>query len=645
MCGIAGFLFAPLQGRSPDESRRTLQAMADAIRHRGPDDGGVWFDAEAGIGLAHRRLSIIDLSTDGHQPMFSASQRYAMVFNGEVYNYRELRAELTLRGQTFRGHSDTEVLLGAIEAWGLDEALRRTNGMLALALWDRQERRLHLARDRIGKKPLYYGWLGTTLVFGSELKALFAHPDFRLDIDSGSLALFLRHGYVPGPWSILRGIYKLLPGSVLSLDVSAAANGSGGHDPDAAARRYWDPRRILLAAAGDPLPEDASVAIDGLDALLRDAVALRMHAEVPLGAFLSGGIDSSLVVAMMQAQSSRPVLTYSIGFRDAGDDEAPHARAIARYLGTEHTELYVTGERALELVPQLPRLFDEPFADSSQIPTCLVSQLARQSVKVALSGDGGDELFAGYPRYQRALRVWRLLDAVPRPLRGGLEWLLGSYARREARVSKLAKAAAELGARCPADVYRNRMSRWRHPGQLVRGTAEHATPFTRGDRQLPSTDVVHQFMYLDLVTYLPEDILAKVDRASMSVGLEARAPLLDHRVVEFAFRVPTSLKLRDGQQKWLLRELLRRYLPQSLIRRPKSGFAAPVGAWLKGPLRPWAEELLDPARIEREGFLAPGPVAGVWSEYLGGQRKWHTHLWNVLMFQAWLEWARSRGGV
>ncbi len=643
MCGIAGFLSAEAS-TSPHgaDPHRILDAMTDALEHRGPDDRGIWHDADTGIGLGHRRLSIIDLSADGHQPMFSASQRYAIVFNGEIYNYRDLSAELTRLGQRFRGHSDTEVLLAAIETWGLEEALRRSNGMLAIALWDRQERRLHLARDRIGKKPLYYGWLGNTIVFGSELKSFFAHPSFDLRIDRNSLALFLRHGYVPGPWSILQDIYKLPPGSSVTLTTADAASGGAGHSPHDACRRYWDSRQVLGAAVADPIRADTAATIDMLDTLLRDAVAMRMHADVPLGAFLSGGVDSSLVVAMMQAQSSRPVQTYSIGFNDSKNNEAPEARAIATHLGTDHTELYVTGETALELVPDLPRLFDEPFADSSQIPTCLVSQLARQSVKVALSGDGGDELFAGYLRYQRALRVSRTLGRIPAPVRNALAWTLRSHANREARVNKLAMVAAELHTKSSADIYLNRMSRWRNPTSLVRDSREHATAFTREDLQLPGKDVAHGLMYLDLVTYLPEDILAKVDRASMAVGLEARAPLLDYRVVELAFRIPTALKLRDGQQKWILRELLRRYLPETLIKRPKTGFAAPVSAWLSGALRPWAQALLDPSRIAHEGYLSPAPVADLWSQYLAGQRKWHTHLWNVLMFQAWLEWAQQQ---
>ncbi|HEY5810104.1 MAG TPA: asparagine synthase (glutamine-hydrolyzing) [Povalibacter sp.] len=647
MCGITGFLsadaFTPrTNGSSAEDPARILDAMADTLAHRGPDDRGTWIDADAGIGLGHRRLSIIDLSADGHQPMVSASQRYVIVFNGEIYNYRALSAELAARGHQFRGHSDTEVLLAAVEAWGLDEALRRANGMFAIALWDRSERVLHLARDRIGKKPLFYGWLGNSLVFASELKAFFAHPQFELQVDPDSLALFLRHGYVPAPWSILRRVFKLLPGSRLALRAQDVAAGAGAHDPHRSCTRYWNAQEILGAAVANPLRASTDETLNELDSLLRDAVASRLFADVPLGAFLSGGIDSSLVVALMQAQSARPVRTFSIGFHDPRRNEAPEARAVAEHLGTDHTELYVTGESALELVPEMPRLFDEPFADSSQIPTFLVARLARQSVKVALSGDGGDELFAGYMRYQRALRVWQVHQSVPAPLRKGLAWALRTQTTRESRVSKLAKVAAELQADSPAGIHLNRMSRWRNPTSVVPGAKEHPTPFTRAEWQLPGGDVAHALMYLDLVTYLPEDILVKVDRATMAVGLEARAPLLDYRVVELAFRIPTDLKLRDNQQKWILRQLLRRYLPDTLIKRPKIGFGAPVGAWLEGPLRPWAQDLLDPARISREGYLLAGPIAALWQEFLGGQRKWHTHLWNVLMFQAWLEWARQR---
>lgn len=660
MCGLTGFLRGAASGSSgseragawPADPARVLDAMADALTHRGPDDRGTWLDTEAGVALGHRRLSIIDLSPDGHQPMAAASRRYQIVFNGEIYNYRALAAELTQLGHRFRGHSDTEVLLAAIESWGLHETLRRANGMFAIALWDRQERVLHLARDRIGKKPLFYGWSDRTLLFGSELKALLAHPQFQPRVDSGSLALFLRHDYVPAPWSMLQDVFKVLPGTVISFTPADVARGAGGFSPQAASRYYWNPQQVLQQSLDQPLSVGTEEAIQELDELLRDAVALRMHADVPLGAFLSGGTDSSVVVALMQAQATRPVQTFSIGFDDPRHDEARHARAVATHLNTDHTELYVTGTDALGVVPELPHMFDEPFADSSQIPTFLVSRLARQQVTVALSGDGGDELFCGYGRYRRALSVWQWRQRLPGGVRRALAASVGRYAQREARTSKLGQLASELRANSAAAVYLNRVSRWRAPGTVVRGGHEHPTAFTDSTQWLQRADTAHELMFLDLLTYLPEDILTKVDRSTMAVSLEARAPLLDYRVVEFAFRVPLSMKLRPneppaGRQKWLLKQLLRRYLPDELVFRTKQGFGAPVSGWLKGPLRDWAQAQLDPARLSSEGHFEAARIADIWREFLDGERKWHTHLWNVLMFQGWLEWVgeqvRRRG--
>ena len=635
MCGISGFLAGE---DLPAEHGRALDAMTDTLAHRGPDDRGTWLDAEAGVGLGHRRLSIIDLSPEGRQPMHSPSQRYVIVFNGEIYNYRQLGAELRQRGIVFRGHSDTEVMLSAIEQWGLEAALERANGMFAMAIWDRADRRLHLARDRVGKKPLYYGWAGTTLLFGSELKALIANPEFAPRVDQDALALFLRHDYVPAPWSILQGVFKLLPGTILSLARRDVARGASQHSPRRDSRHYWNTREVLGSALRSPLATGPAEATTQLDELLRDAVAMRMHADVPLGAFLSGGTDSSTVVALMQAQASRPVRTFSIGFPDPRHDEAQQARAVARHLGTDHTELYVSGSDALALVPELPRMFDEPFADSSQIPTALVARLARAHVTVALSGDGGDELFCGYGRYTRALRVWEWHRRTPPRLRRALAATLGRHAYREARDSILAQLAGELDAESAAAIYLNRVSRWRFPGNVVRNAHEPGTPFTDEALQVSTADTAHALMYLDFVTYLPEDILTKVDRTTMAVGLEARAPLLDYRVVEFAFRLPLAMKLRGKEQKWLLRQVLRRYVPGELVDRPKRGFGAPVDGWLRGPLREWATELLDPARMEREGHFHVAPVQEIWNEFLAGRRKWHTHLWNVLMFQEWLAW-------
>jgi len=649
MCGLTGF-WEMAARRKEAELCRTVQEMAETLHHRGPDDGGEWADAGAGIALGFRRLAIVDLSPAGHQPMASASERYIIAFNGEVYNFEALRQELM--GQSaapaFRGHSDTEVMLAAIEAWGLEAAVKRFVGMFALALWDRQERVLHLVRDRLGIKPLYYGWMGNTLLFGSELKALRAHPAFRPEIDRDVLTLLLRHNYIPAPYSIYKGIRKLPPGTILTL------RGTGEAEPVP----YWSVRDAAAAGLADPFSGSEAEAADGLDALLREAVGMRMVADVPLGAFLSGGVDSSAVVALMQAQSSRPVQTFSIGFRESGYDEAPFAREVARHLGTDHTELYVSPEDAQAVIPTLPALYDEPFADSSQIPTFLVSQLARRRVTVSLSGDGGDELFAGYNRYFFAQNIWDrigwmptgvrqaaagTLTAVPPRTMDALAQRLGSVLPKHLRhggVSiKLAKIADIMRADCPDTIYKTLVSHWEQPASLVLGMdgGEPPTALTGKDRWRGLPDFTQRMMYMDLMSYLPDDILAKVDRASMAVSLEARVPLLDHRVVEFAWRLPLSLKIREGQGKWLLRQVLYRYVPREMIERPKMGFGVPIDAWLRGPLRDWAEALLDERRLREEGFFEPAPIRAKWDEHLSGRRNWQYHLWDVLMFQAWHE--------
>jgi len=659
MCGLSGFFMpAGLAANADGVARR----MADAITHRGPDDAGVWIDEAAGIALAHRRLSILDLSPAGHQPMASSSGRYVIAFNGEIYNHLDLRAELakvgsdeTPRSQSpggaarfWRGHSDTETLLAAFEAWGIEATLKKCVGMFALALWDRETRSLTLARDRLGEKPLYYGWQGEAFLFGSELKALRAHPAFRGEIDRDALALYLRHNYVPAPYSIYRGIAKLPPGSWLTL----AADAPVGASP--APSFYWRARDAAEAGVRSDL-DDAS-AVNALDALLRHAIGGQMVADVPLGAFLSGGVDSSAVVALMQAQSQRPVQTFTIGFHETGYNEAEHAHAVAAHLGTEHTELYVTAEQAMAVIPRLPSLYDEPFADSSQIPTFLVSELARRHVTVSLSGDGGDELFGGYNRYLWASRIWRSLGWAPRPLRAalagvlttlppaawngvfsGLSVFLPQHWRYANPGDKLHKLAGILAVRSPEEIYLALVSHWQQPTSVVIGATEPATVLTDPKQWADVPDFESRMMYLDQMTYLPGDILTKVDRAAMGVSLETRVPLIDHRVVEFAWQLPLSMKIRDGQTKWLLRQVLYRHVPRELIERPKMGFGIPLDAWLRGPLRDWAEALLDEARLRQEGYFHPGPIRQKWAEHLSGQRNWAYHLWDVLMFQAWLE--------
>lgn len=646
MCGIVGLL---QDGLKPDQWECFLRSMTDSLVHRGPDDTGWWYDAEAGVGLGHRRLSIVDLSPLGHQPMASESGRYYITYNGEVYNFRELRKELQLLGCTFRGHSDTEVMLAAIEQWGLEHAVKRFVGMFAFALWDRKERVLHLVRDRLGIKPLYYGWLGKAFVLGSELKAFKAHPAFRGEIDRNALALMMCHSYIPAPYSIYKGIYKLLPGHILTLNRADIGSAS-------APTPYWTARDVAEDGAADPFVGSETEAVEYLDTLLRDAVKLRMVADVPLGAFLSGGVDSSTVVALMQAQSERPVKTFSIGFYEQSYNEAEHAKAVAKHLGTDHTELYVTPEQAMAVIPKLPTLYDEPFSDASQIPTFLVSELARRYVTVSLSGDGGDELFGGYNRYFWGRSIWQKIGWMPRGLRNAVtraltalspqSWealflklgpVLPEKVKQRNPGDKLHKLAEILAVESPEAMYRGLVSHWKNPAGVVVGAAESPTVLTDRNCWADLPDFTQRMMYLDLVSYLPDDILVKVDRASMGVSLEARVPLLDHRVVEFAWRVPLFMKIRNGQSKWLLRQVLYKYVPKELIERPKMGFGIPIDDWLRGPLRDWAEDLLSEERLKREGYLRPEPIRKLWKEHLSGKRNWQYHLWDVLMFEAWLE--------
>ena len=629
MCGIAGAWYP---GGNDQTTLIALgHRLGDAIAHRGPDDFGAWADAPAGLVLSHRRLAIVDLSPEGHQPMLSADERWVIAFNGEIYDHGAIRAELAALGHRFRGHSDTEVLLAAIAQWGVEAALARGNGMLAFAAWDRRERVLWLARDRLGKKPLYYGRSDGRFVFGSELAALRALPGFRADVDPDALALLLRFDYIPAPHSILRGVRKLPAGHLLRLDAAALRA-----DELPAPTSWWSALDAQRAAITRGFPRNEVDALDQLDLLLRDATALRMEADVPLGSFLSGGTDSSLVTALMQAQSTRPVRTYSIGFDNAVHDESEQAAAVAAHLGTAHTPLHVDGGAALDLVPELPRLFDEPFADSSQIPTTLLCRLTRQHVTVALSGDGGDELFFGYRRYARTLKNDALLRKLPR---AALAKLAGQPGER-ARLGGLAALRAELATGDVQGQARLRVSQWRQPEAVVLGARRLATAYDDPAAMPGVGSAGDALMALDTACYLPEDILTKVDRASMSVALEARAPLLDYRVAEFAWSLPMAMKWRDGELKVLPKRLLERYLPRELVYRSKAGFGAPVGDWLRGPLRDWAEAQLDEKRLREEGHFDPAPIRAIWREFQAGERKWHTHLWGVLMFQAWRETLR-----
>jgi asparagine synthase (glutamine-hydrolysing) len=651
VCGLTGFL--DTEGiRNDGELRALLDPMTERIRHRGPDDEGAWTDAASGVALGFRRLSIIDLSEQGHQPMASHDDRFVLIFNGEIYNYRDLRSELEGLGDRFRGTSDTEVMLEAFCRWGFEQTLQRLNGMFAIVLWDRRERKLHLARDRMGEKPLYYGWMGRVFLFGSELKALRAHPAFEPDVDREALALYLRYKYVPTPRSIYRGVAKLPPAAWLTIDPQRP-----GDRPSPKA--YWSVRAAAEAGLADPLKATELEATDQLESLLREAVGIRMHADVPLGAFLSGGVDSSTVVALMQSQSARPVKTFTIGLSEVGYDESAYARAVAERIGTDHTELVLTAREAMEVIPRLPAVYDEPFGDSSQVPTMLVSGLARGCVTVSLSGDGGDELFGGYNRHRLISSVWGRVGRLPRGARraasGALSLvpaeMLNRSLSRFPRLSrgeagqrpgdKLQKLAAALAVDGPEEMYLRLVSHWTDPGSIVLGTDEPITTVTDPGSWIRGLTDAERAMYLDAVTYLPDDILAKVDRASMAVGLEARVPFLDHRVVELAWRIPLGMKLRDGEGKWLLREVLRRYLPQGSFERPKAGFGVPIGEWLRGPLRGWAEALLQERRLRDEGFLDPAPVRRAWNEHLAGRHNHQYPLWDVLMFESWLDAERG----
>lgn len=626
MCGITGYLH-PVGLENAD----VIRSMTDALTHRGPDDAGVWSDGEGGVAFGHRRLAILDISPMGRQPMASACERYVICYNGEVYNYRTLRDELESLGHAFKGGSDTEVLLAAIVQWGVSEAVGRFVGMFAFALWDTRARELVLVRDRLGIKPLYYGTVGKAFVFGSEIKVLRAFPGFDSTVDRGALTLYFRHNYIPAPYSIHENVRKLEPGCILRV--------KPGESPRS--ERYWSAGEVWATGAADPFRGTEAEAVEQLEALLMDAVGCRMVSDVPLGAFLSGGIDSSLVVALMQAQNDRPVKTFSIGFHERGFNEAEYAKRVAAHLGTDHTELYLNVADMLDVIPSLPRYWDEPFADSSQIPTYYVSELARRHVTVSLSGDGGDELFAGYDRYFWSNRVRRMLG-VPLPLRRAavaLARLLpeGVFGAMGSLGQKVRWRLDGLQCEDFRSLYRFLLSHNKNPSGFVLSGHEPQTALT-GDVDVPG-DVFRRMTLWDTVSYLPDDILTKVDRASMAVSLEARVPLLDHRVVAFAARLPTSMKVRNGKGKHLLRQVLYRHVPEALVERPKMGFGIPMAHWLGHELRDWSEALLDERLVRQQGFLDHRAVRSMWEKFLAGETYYCHFLWDVLMFQAWLaEW-------
>ena len=639
MCGFAGFL-----SFNPSE-KQVLALMGAAIKHRGPDDCGVWLDASSGIGVAHQRLSILDLSSSGSQPMHSPSGRYCIVFNGEIYNHLDLRNDLT---QTvWRGTSDTETLLSGFDKWGILATIQRAVGMFAFAVWDKKTRELTLARDRIGEKPVYYGWHGqdneSSFIFGSELKALRQHPHFEDRIDPNSLSLYLRHSYVPSPYSIYKNTSKLAPGHILRVSLESK-------QPKLSP--YWSAVSAIEYGVDNLSTNSCDDLVTDLDHLLKTVIKQQMISDVPIGAFLSGGVDSSAIVSLMQTQSDRPVKTFSIGFYEAEYNEAVHAKAVAKHIGTEHTELYLTPGQSMEVIPKLPELYDEPFSDSSQIPTFLVSELAKQYVTVALTGDGGDELFCGYNRYKFTNDLWGKLNHLPMFLRKAASYAINKVSTdRWDQLSKsvpkslhynnlgdkLYKAANVFDAQTIDELYLRLVSNCSNASNLVLQGYEYPTLLTHCRPAFDNLNEIEKMMALDIITYLPDDILVKVDRAAMGVSLETRVPFLDHRVIEFAWTLPMSAKYRENQGKWILRQVLNKYLPKNIIERPKMGFGVPLADWLRGALREWAESLLDENRIRNDGFFNPIPIRQKWSEHLSGQRNWQNHLWDVLMFQAWLD--------
>lgn len=642
MCGITGFWdISTCFDREKIQS--IVKQMNSKIYHRGPDSDGVWSDEKSGIGLGHQRLAIVDLSPLGHQPMLSQNQRYVLVFNGEIYNFQELKTELMQLGVCFQSTSDTEVMLAAFTQWGIEPSVKKFTGMFAFALWDRDQQILSLGRDRIGEKPLYYGLSGNTFVFASELKSLKTHPHWQGAINREALGLFFKYSYIPTPHTIYQGIYKLLPGTILTLNQQ-----SFQQIPQPQA--YWSLDSVAKNGLNNPFLGNESDAVVHLEGLLKNIISQQMIADVPLGAFLSGGVDSSATVAIMQSISNQPIKTFTIGFAQESYNEAPYAKAIAQHLGTDHTELYVTPAEANAVIPTLPAIYDEPFADSSQIPTILVSKLARSQVTVSLSGDAGDEVFGGYNRYFLGEKFQRNISPVPLFLRKIASSSIASLSPQQwdqlvttfgikypTPGDRLYKLASILG--CPDEwsFYDRLVSCWLNTDNLVLNTTVSSHPLAKYTDNYMSGNFVSEMMLNDLATYLPDDILVKVDRASMSVSLESRIPFLNHHLIEFAASLPLSMKLRDNQTKWLLRQVLYKYVPKEMIERPKQGFGIPIDTLLRTSLRDWAESLLDSKKIRSAGLLNDAVIQQKWAEHLSGKRNWQHHLWSVLMFQSWLE--------
>ncbi len=656
MCGFAGFLTnSERLFNSFGNPTKILKLMNNQIIKRGPDTEGYWLDPNKLLGLSHRRLAIQDLSNLGHQPMLSNSKRYVVAFNGEIYNYLDLGKKLISQGYTsnFKGNSDTEVLISIIECYGFETAIKLCKGMFALAVYDTQEKYLYLCRDRFGEKPLYYGWQNSVFLFGSELKALKAHPGFIKEIDRNSLALHMKFGYVPSPYSIYKNIRKLIPGTYLKVKF---CSNSYIHKTSPKPIPYWSLKKTIKKGLNKPFLGQEKDAISHLDKLISNSVSQQMIADVPIGAFLSGGIDSSLISAVMQSHSKKPIKTFSIGFSEQNYNEAIFAKEVALFLGTDHSELYVSPKDAIEVIPKLPEIYDEPFSDSSQIPTYLLSKMTRENVTVSLSGDGGDELFGGYNRYILTKKLWKKFSIFPL----GIRSILGSFLVKPSPEKwdqtyqtfekllpyslkfsnfgdKVHKGAKALKANNINSLYTTFVSHWDSPNSIVIGGSDSTNFLTKLSYNDEKLSEIEKMMALDTISYLPDDILTKVDRAAMSVSLETRIPFLDHDIADFAWSLPLSMKIRGNESKWILKQLLYKYIPKNLIERPKMGFGIPLDIWLRGPLRDWAETLLDKTRLKNECFLEPSLVEKKWREHLSGARNWQSELWNVLMFQSWLE--------